>query len=628
MGKRSKYFFGGFCLVLCGLFLFYIATASAESAGYEDAYNSGFGAGALIGITTYGADLGIHWSRLPVDVSANNYTGINADPQIKEYQDAGIVAFGVINPTAGMQDESFPTSEQFAQGVTRLVERYDGDGTGDMDGLTFPVKVWELINEYSSNGMSMQYPASFDQDTYISMMQQGYQAMKQACPDCLLAFDPFNDDDVTALLGDFSADNIDIIAFHSYSPLDYAKDPSVDLYVGNIDSRLAKFGLTGKPVWVTEYAFYDHEGADRASATFPGSQTDNARWFVQTTGWGLGSGTFEKIIYTEIEPPMDAQTDQALSWMSLVDESGGKKPIYYAFQKMIDMIDLFDSKETLSLGTDIYGYKFKKGSKAIYLIWSGETTGTHTVTLSDIQAASAIITEAVPDDSGNFSAATETIADGTLTRSIDETPVYIEVEETETGNPVIDATPAAVAFGSVQVGSSSQPVPVVVANTGTADLDISGITITGDNDSSFSVAGDNCSGHTIPNDSSCAMTIVFSPATAGQHNAYLVVSSNDPETPALEIPLSGQAVTAGADNDSDNASICPAAALLGRDDPRLQTLRNFRDTVLSRSAFGKSLIKTYYATGEDVLDFIEKHPLLKRATITSLKLLPAIVKKQ
>lgn len=606
-----------FRVVLCFIAAAGFSAAPSFAAGtsYEDAYGSSFGAGALIGIQTYGSDLGIHWSRLPVDVNGKNYSDINADQPVQTCQNADIVPYGIINPAQDIIDKSFPTAAQFAQAVGRLVERYDGDGASDMAGLRYPIKIWELINEYSSGGMSMQYPSSFDQSAYIAMMQQGYQAMKQACPDCLLAFDPFNDDDVTALLEEFSTDRIDIVAMHTYNPLDYAIDSSSDLYVGNIGQRLAKFGLTGKPVWVTEYAFYDHVGADRTAGTFPGSQTDNARWFVQTTGWGLGSGAFDKIIYTEIEPPMDAQSDPALGWMSLVDSNGAKKPVYYAMQKMISMIDLFETRQALSLGTDVYGYKFKKGSRAVYLVWSKEGTGSHTITLSGMGSASAVVTTAVPDSAGNFSSTTKALTGGTLTRSMDTTPVYIEVEETAATAPDIAVTPETLSFGTVAIGASSDPQPVVVANNGGNGLLINSTTVTAGAASFFSIASDNCTGTTLDPGASCRVTVVFTPTAAGQQTETLAISSNDPDAAMVYIPLSGT----GVEPESDNTT-CPATALLGDDDPRLVTLRVFRDTVLAKSVVGQAMICAYYVMAKDIAVMFEQHPPLKRLLVEALML--------
>ena len=526
-----------------------------------------------------------------------------------------------------MQGGSFITAAQFAQAVGRIVERYDGDGTSDMEGLVYPIKVWELINEYSSSGMSKQYPSEFTRAVYMDMMQQGAAALKSACPDCLLAFDPFYEDDVTALLGQFSASNIDLIAFHAYTPLDFVDDYASDFYIGNIAVYLSRLGLSGKPVWVTEYAFYDHKGANRAEGTFPGSQEDNARWFVQTTGWGFGSGAFEKIIYTEIEPPKDAQTDPALAWMSLVDSSGGKKPIYYAFQKMVSMIDRYESKEALSLGTDIYGYKFKKDSKVVCLVWSRENTGSHQVALPLPQSSRATVTEAVPDGSGDFSSTVMTFSGGSLALTVAETPVYVEADEAQGGAPAIAASPASVDFGEVQQGHTSTPARIVVSNTGGAGLTIGSVALTGDSSSCFAITGDNCTNSTFGANRSCAVQAVFSPSSRGPHSARISISSNDPETPVLDIALAGTGVATDGDNgtDQDNATKCPIASVLGEHDAGTQALRAYRDDVLAKTASGRLIIQTYYAGADVLLRLCELSPHFKETAKTAVRLLAEVI---
>jgi hypothetical protein len=57
--------------------------------------------------------------------------------------------------------------------------------------------------------------------------------------------------------------------------------------------------------------------------------------------------------------------------------------------------------------------------------------------------------------------------------------------------------------------------------------------------------------------------------------------------------------------------LCPAAALLGDDDPRLDTLRRFRDEKLAASPLGSKLIELYYDRSRDIIDMCEKSPAVK-----------------
>jgi pimeloyl-ACP methyl ester carboxylesterase len=69
----------------------------------------------------------------------------------------------------------------------------------------------------------------------------------------------------------------------------------------------------------------------------------------------------------------------------------------------------------------------------------------------------------------------------------------------------------------------------------------------------------------------------------------------------------------------DNA--CPATSLLGADDTRIATLREFRDTVMAQSAFGKKLIALYYANGRRMTELFDHNPSMKYAARKALELL-------
>jgi hypothetical protein len=388
---------------ICLSVAFLIFSSTVFAGGYESAYSSRFGIGARgPDVNNYSQDLGSYWARLPVDVNETNYNNVNmlftaVDNSVRTYQSAGVVPYGNINPRAV---STWITAEQFASAVSQLVERYDGDGVDDMPGLLYPIKVWEMINDYSSSS-----PASHpERALFIEIFRQGAQAIRNVCVDCLVAYDPFNREDTIALLNTVSANNIDILAYHTYAPLDKPKTAGSELYLLNLTNYLADLGLTGKPVWATEYAFYDNPTMTGSveSGTVTASQTDNARWFVQTTSYALGTGLFEKIVYTEISSPADGMTGSPLDWMSLIDKNGNKRQVYFGFKRMSGLVDRFLSKEQLQLGTDVYGFRFGKAYENIYVIWSKEGTGLHNTTLPGLRGSLMTVKHSVPDTSNNF----------------------------------------------------------------------------------------------------------------------------------------------------------------------------------------------------------------------------------
>ncbi len=72
---------------------------------------------------------------------------------------------------------------------------------------------------------------------------------------------------------------------------------------------------------------------------------------------------------------------------------------------------------------------------------------------------------------------------------------------------------------------------------------------------------------------------------------------------------------------------CAAETALGPDDPRLDTLRIFRDEVLAHSETGKKLITIYYRSGEDLVKLMEKKPALRQSVRSLFEaILPAVEK--
>ena len=102
--------------------------------------------------------------------------------------------------------------------------------------------------------------------------------------------------------------------------------------------------------------------------------------------------------------------------------------------------------------------------------------------------------------------------------------------------PDISVSPDSLTFGSVKVGTTSAPLEITVSNNGLANLIIDSIDITGLNPGEFSQTND-CS--TIAYDESCTITVTFNPSAICMKSATLAISSNDPDQPTFELPLTG-----------------------------------------------------------------------------------------
>jgi subtilase family serine protease len=96
--------------------------------------------------------------------------------------------------------------------------------------------------------------------------------------------------------------------------------------------------------------------------------------------------------------------------------------------------------------------------------------------------------------------------------------------EESSSAPAINLSSASVAFGQQNVGSTSAPQVVTLANTGNASLSIASMAVSGTNSGDFAQTS-NCGG-SVAAGSNCTITVTFTPSAAGSRSASLTVSDN------------------------------------------------------------------------------------------------------
>jgi len=77
---------------------------------------------------------------------------------------------------------------------------------------------------------------------------------------------------------------------------------------------------------------------------------------------------------------------------------------------------------------------------------------------------------------------------------------------------------------------------------------------------------------------------------------------------------------------SDGEAGCPAQKVLGGDDPRLESLRSFRDRILAASPAGRALIGAYYAHAGAIDAFLEENPAAAACAKKCLEGLAGIIR--
>ncbi len=107
--------------------------------------------------------------------------------------------------------------------------------------------------------------------------------------------------------------------------------------------------------------------------------------------------------------------------------------------------------------------------------------------------------------------------------------------------PHIAITPKRLSFGEVAVKASSRPHTLRLASTGSDQLQIGQLNLTGADASSFTVSG--CAGVSVAPGEECRLEVLFRPGRAGLHRAELQVQHNA-EDERQALPLNGIGVAA------------------------------------------------------------------------------------
>jgi hypothetical protein len=104
--------------------------------------------------------------------------------------------------------------------------------------------------------------------------------------------------------------------------------------------------------------------------------------------------------------------------------------------------------------------------------------------------------------------------------------------------PNIEVTPASLDFGKVQINTTSDKT-VTIRNTGTEVLNISSITsITISGSQAFTIVSQSL--NQIPAGEARNVTVRFSPTGELPYAGNLIISSDDPDTPSIQVPLTGE----------------------------------------------------------------------------------------
>ncbi len=106
------------------------------------------------------------------------------------------------------------------------------------------------------------------------------------------------------------------------------------------------------------------------------------------------------------------------------------------------------------------------------------------------------------------------------------------------GGPAVSLSASALNFKKVGIGMTSAPQTVTLTNVGSATLNISSITASGD----FSISNNTC-GATVAAGANCAVSVTFTPTKKGVRNGTLTFTDNAPDSPqTVALKGTGQSI--------------------------------------------------------------------------------------
>jgi hypothetical protein len=141
--------------------------------------------------------------------------------------------------------------------------------------------------------------------------------------------------------------------------------------------------------------------------------------------------------------------------------------------------------------------------------------------------------------------------------------------------PQIAITPKVLDFVSENAGDTTSARKVTVSNTGSKDLVITDVEITGSDPDHFSIATNSCT--VLGSGDTCYVEVIFHPLSAETKQAQLSVTSNDPANPVSEISLTGTGLKAIV---MDRGSQTFGEVFLGDSAINIWTLKNTGNAIL------------------------------------------------
>lgn len=146
--------------------------------------------------------------------------------------------------------------------------------------------------------------------------------------------------------------------------------------------------------------------------------------------------------------------------------------------------------------------------------------------------------------------------------------------------PAVSLDTESLAFPDTRVETTSAPLGVELTNSGTSDLDVTEVSVSGD--LVFAPDGSDCTGAAIPPGGSCSIAVAFTPGSRADFTGSLDIATNaDPANDSVALSGTGVApiIDVGPDHDFGTVLVDTIS------DPQSITIANTGDDALEVTGF-------------------------------------------
>ena len=172
--------------------------------------------------------------------------------------------------------------------------------------------------------------------------------------------------------------------------------------------------------------------------------------------------------------------------------------------------------------------------------------------------------------------------------------------------PAVSFSAPTLSVGTQSLGTTSTVHTETITNSGTANLNISTVTLAGANAADFAKTADTCTGSTVAPNGTCAINVKFTPSALGTRSAQLNIADNASDSPQV-VSMSGV---------GDAPAACISSPILTFSDQNLGTTSTPQPVTVTNTGTVDLSISTVTLGGTNAGDFAKSSDKCTGATLT------------